>query len=127
MAIVNNDIGYTNDKGKVICNRSILLSVINLAAKEISGVSSLCDNVGGWFRKLFSHKYYEGVRLGYDKDGIEIDIYMNVYFGVKVPDVAYKVQESIKNGVASMLDVKIKCINIHVLGVDFAKEEQKAI
>ena len=46
MAIVNNDIGYTNDKGKVICNRSILLSVINLAAKEISGVSSLCDNVG---------------------------------------------------------------------------------
>lgn len=127
MAVVNNDIGYTNDKGKVICNRSILLSVINLAAKEISGVSSLCDNVGGFFKRLFSKNYYEGVRLGFEKDGIVIDIYMNVFFGVKVPDVAYKVQESIKNGVASMLDVKIKCINIHVLGVDFLKEDQKAV
>ena len=72
MAILNNDIGYTNERGKVICNRSILLSVINLAAKEISGVSSLCDNVSGCFRKLFSHRYYEGVRIDYDKNGIEI-------------------------------------------------------
>ncbi len=127
MAILNNDIGYANEKGKVVCNRSILLSVINLAAKEVSGVSSLCDNVGGWLRRMFTHRYYEGVKLTYDKDGIEINIYMNVYFGVNVPDVAYRVQESIKNGVASMLDVKIKNINIHVLGVDFLKEEQKAI
>lgn len=127
MAILNNDIGYTNERGKVICNRSILLSVINLAAKEISGVSSLCENVGGCFKKMFSHRYYEGVRIDYDKSGIEINVYLNVFFGVKVPDVAYRVQESIKNGVASMLDVKIKKINVHVLGVDFLKEEQKAI
>ena len=32
---------YDSDNGKVFCNKNIMLSIINLAAKEISGVSSL--------------------------------------------------------------------------------------
>ena len=38
MAEIKKD--YTN-KGKITCNKNILLSIINLATKEISGVASL--------------------------------------------------------------------------------------
>ena len=123
---------YSNksNKGKVTCNKNILLSIINLATKEIAGVSSLCDNFGSGIKRLFSNNYANGVKIEYGKNGIVIDVYVIVYEGYSVPDIAYKVQENIKNGISSMLDVNIDKINVHVQGVDFSKKvdwyEQKS-
>ena len=120
---INEEI-YSNksNKGKVTCNKNILLSIINLATKEIAGVSSLCDNFGSGIKKLFSNNYANGVKIEYGKNGIVIDVYVIVYEGYSVPDIAYKVQENIKNGISSMLDVNIDKINVHVQGVDFSKK-----
>ena len=119
----NNDI-YTNKakKGKVTYNKNILLSIINLATKEISGVSSLCDNFGSGIKKLFSNNYTNGVKVEYGKNGVVVDVYIIVYDGYSVPDIAYKVQENIKNGISSMLDVNIDAINVHVQGVDYSQK-----
>ena len=115
---------YSNksNKGKVTCNKNILLSIINLATKEIAGVSSLCDNFGSGIKRLFSNNYANGVKIEYGKNGIIIDVYVIVYEGYSVPDIAYKVQENIKNGISSMLDVNIDKINVHVQGVDFSEK-----
>ena len=123
---------YSNksNKGKVTCNKNILLSIISLATKEIAGVSSLCDNFGSGIKKMFSNNYTNGVKIEYGKNGVVIDVYVIVYEGYSVPDIAYKVQENIKNGISSMLDVNIDKINVHVQGVDFSKKvdwyEQKS-
>lgn len=122
MALYGYEYNNDNRDGKVYCNRNILLSIINLAAKEISGVSKLCNNFGNKFKKMFSSNYFEGVKLSRGKDSLSVDIYLNVFMGYSVADVAYRVQENIKNGISSMMDVKINGINVHVLGVDFSKE-----
>ena len=111
------------NKGKVNYNKNILLSIINLATKEIAGVSSLCDNFGSGLKKLFSTNYTNGVKIEYGKNGIVVDVYINIYAGYSVPDIAYKVQENIKNGISSMIDVNIDTINVHVQGVDFTRSQ----
>lgn len=116
---------YDNsENGRVYCDKSIMLSIINLAAKEISGVSALCNKFTSGIKRLFSSNYFDGVKVSYPTRGsIVIDVYIRVFFGYSVSDVAYRVQENIKNGVSSMLDIKIDGINVHVLGVDFSNEE----
>lgn len=109
-------------KGKVFYNKNILLSIINLAAKEIAGVSRLNNSFASKISKFFSNNFYEGVKITSNQDAINIHVYINVYYGVKVSDVVYKVQESVKNGISSMIDVKIHSINVHVMGVDFKKD-----
>lgn len=111
-----------SNKGKVTCNKNILLSIINLATKEIAGVSSLCDNFGSGIKKIFSNNYTNGVKIEYTNNGVVIDVFVNVLYGYSVPDIAYKVQENIKNGISSMLDVKISSINVHVQNVDFSEK-----
>lgn len=115
---------YSNksNKGKVTCNKNILLSIVNLATKEIAGVASLCDNFGSGIKKMFSTNYTNGVKVAYGKNGVIVDVYINVYDGYSVPDIAYKVQENIKNGISSMLDTEIDSINVHVQGVDFSQK-----
>ena len=121
-----NDDMWANrsNKGKVNCNKNILLSIISLATKEIAGVSSLCENFGSGLKKLFSNNYTNGVKIEYGKNGIVVDVYINIYAGYSVPDIAYKVQENIKNGISSMLDVNIDTINVHVQGVDFSQRSE---
>ncbi len=113
-------------KGLVTYNKNILLSVINLAAKEISGVASLCANFGASkLKKLFSNNYCEGVKLTHTKDGLMVDVYVNVYSNYSVADVAFRVQENIKSGILSMMNVPINSINVRVMGVAFVAAEKK--
>ena len=120
----NNDIYENNNNGKVYCGKNIMLSIINLAAKEISGVSSLSTDFGSKFKRLFSSNYFEGVKISYTQTkNLIIDIYLYVFFGYSVADVAYRVQENVKNGISNMISAKIDSVNIHVLGVDFSREE----
>lgn len=121
--LLDNKNTYTT-KGKITCNKNIVLSVINLAAKEIAGVSSLSDNFGSAIKKWFSNNYYEGVKITYDKENVVIDVYLNVFYGYNVSEIAYRVQENIKNSLSSMIDINVDKINVHVLDVEFPKEEK---
>lgn len=114
MAGAGGDIGYKNEQGKVFCNRSILLSAINLATKEIKGVADMCKNFGSGFNKLVGKKDYEGVKVNFGKDGLDIDIFIKVFSNVSVPDVASRIQENVKNAVLSLMNTVVKSINVNV-------------
>ncbi len=127
MALDLEQVTSKNNKGKVSCNRDILLSIVSLATKEINGVSCLCANFGNGLKKIFSNNYTEGVKISEVGDAIMVDIYINILFGYSVADVAFRVQENVKNGLSAMVDIKIESINVHVLGVDFKQEGEKII
>ena len=110
-------------KGKVSYNKNIILSVINLATKEIAGVSSLAANIGSGLKRLFNNNCYEGVKITNTNNKVNIDVYINVYYGYNVSEISYRVQENIKNSLSGMVDIVIDKINVHVLGVDFETKE----
>ena len=104
-------------KGKVEIDRDILLSIINLAAKEISGVASLTNAELPFYHK-WSKTKSEGVSIKFDVNGVlNVDVYVIVNIGFSVPDVAYRIQENIKNSLNSMVGIKPGKINVHVCGV----------
>ena len=110
-------------KGNVTYGSDIVLSVINLATKEIAGVSSIVTKFGSALKRWFSNNYYDGVKVSYVKNAMTVDVYINVCFGYNVTEVAFRVQENIKNSLSGMIDIKINKINVHVLGVEFPKDE----
>lgn len=104
-------------KGKVEIDRDILLSIINLATKEINGVASLTNAELPFYQK-WSKTKNEGVSIKFDVNGVlNVDVYIIVYIGYSVPDIAYRVQENIKNSLNSMVGLKPGKINVHVCGV----------
>lgn len=110
---------YEN-RGKITCDRKILLSIISLAAKEISGVSELVDTPGIKLKSMFNKNDSKGVKLKVTPNGkLNIDVYLKVFANTNIPDISFRVQENIKNNITSMVDMKSGKINIHVVGVDF--------
>jgi len=93
--------------GSISYGRNVVRNIISLAAKEISGVSSL---------------HGKGIRIEVYGKNINVDVYLVIEYGYSVPDVAYRVQENIKRGVETMTEYKIDTVNISVLGVRFPND-----
>ena len=119
MAVKNEDM---KNKGKITLDRNILVSIINLAAKEINGVESVCNKHRSFFKKILK-RYDDGVEIKFEKNGaLTIDVYINIYIGFNVPDIAYRVQENVRNSLATMVALKPMKINVHIVDVECDKE-----
>lgn len=109
-----NNFNTTDRKGKITCDRSVLTSIVNLATREINGVESYSKK--NIFKKIFASKKDEGTKIKFEENGsLAVDIYINVDPNISVPDVAFKIQENVKNSLATMVGMKPKTINIHVM------------
>lgn len=112
-------------QGKLTCNRNILYSIISLATNEISGVAGINKKSKFFLLKLFQNKNFNGIKIKYNTNGtIIIDVYIDVYSNINVPDICYKVQENIKNAIQSMVDIKATKINVYIVDVIINKDEE---
>jgi len=105
--------------GQVSYKRNVVLNIVRLSAKEINGVASLSNNGMSKLKLMFSKDYYQGCKIVFDDNNVSVDVFINVYFGYGVNDVAFRVQENIKRSIESMTEFKVEQINVYVRGVVF--------
>ena len=56
------------------------------------------------------------------KEGFILDVFIDADFGVKIPQLAWDIQNSVKEAVESTTQQKVKAVNIHVQGVMMPQE-----
>lgn len=100
--------------------------IAGLAAAEVEGVSGMTLGFVDGINQMLGNnkKYTKGVKIELDGNNVTIDLYVIVKYGVKIPDVAFSIQNSVKNSVESMTGLNVKAVNINVQGVTFDKEKK---
>ena len=93
-------------KGKVSYNSGIVGKIISLAVAEIEGVEMLANKK-------------RGLKLYFEKDGVYADISVRVDYGYNVPEVAFKIQQSVKHNVEAMTKYKVAKVDVYVVDVEF--------
>ena len=90
--------------------------------KGVAGLSGVfSDNIS---KNIFGKDpLHKGIKVNQSDEGIIIDIYIIVEYGVKIPEVAWDIQENVKTEVEAMTEAVVKAVNIHVQGVHFTDEE----
>ena len=99
-------------------NKNMVVSIVSLATKEIMGVIDVYQPTKLSIKRLFNRNVGKGVRIKYTKLGILIDIYVTVDTGCEVNDVVFKIQQNVKNSITSLLTIKIKAINVHIMDAE---------
>lgn len=100
-------------------NKNMVVSIVNLATKEIAGVIDVYKSKRLSIRRVFNRNNYgKGVKIKYTKDGILIDIYIVVDTNCEVNDIVYRIQQNVKNSITSLLPLHIKAINVHVMDAE---------
>lgn len=61
----------------------------------------------------------KGIKLSFEKEGVFVDISVIAHYGYNVPEIAYGIQQTIKQMVESMTKYKIAKVDVHVQSVVF--------
>ena len=93
-------------KGKITYNSDIVSGIAVLSLRETEGI------------ELVSSKNH-GIKICFEKEGVFVDISVIAYYGYKVPELAFRIQQNIKQMVESMTKYKIAKVDVHVTSVIF--------
>jgi len=112
-----------NDVGSIRIADEVVGIIAGLAATEVDGVAGMSAGlVGGIAEMLGKKNLSKGVKVEVGEREAAVDLYIIVEYGVRIPDVALRVQENVKRAIESMTGLDVVEVNIHVQGVGFAPE-----
>ena len=99
----------------------------NAVASLAGGVITVCYGVvgmasrkiirDGWAELLKKENYSRGVVVKETEDGLIIDLYIMVSFGVKISEVVQEAQKKVKYVLEKSLSESIVSVNVFVQGV----------
>ncbi|HHW27828.1 MAG TPA: Asp23/Gls24 family envelope stress response protein [Firmicutes bacterium] len=112
-----------NQSSQVNISDEVIAAIASTAATSVQGVAamtgSIVGSIGGAI--LGRRNLTKGVRVSSGENDVVLDLYLSVKYGARIPEVAYKVQESVKRSVEGMTELKVAQVNIHVQGVSFSE------
>ncbi|TXC92420.1 Asp23/Gls24 family envelope stress response protein [Metabacillus litoralis] len=114
-----------NGLGKVEIAPEVIEVIAGIAASEIEGVASMRGNfAAGVVERLGKKNHGKGVKVDLTEEGIIIEVYCVMIFGVSIPTVAQKIQDNIRQALLNMTALEVNEVNIHVVGIQFETKTQ---
>ncbi len=114
----------TKEDGKIMIANEVVMAIASQALSDIKGVSIASTVAEGIVDKLIKKAPGRGISIYTDDEtGLtDIDVHVNVEYGLNVLEISWAVQDAVKKNITSMTDVKIGKVNVFVDGVTIEKE-----
>lgn len=120
------DVANVEIASNLVISEDVIGIIAGLAAAEVEGVSGMSLGFVDGINQIIggNKKYSKGVKITLDGKDVVVDLYVIVKYGVRIPDIAFSIQNSVKNSVESMTGLNVKSVNINVQGVTFDKDDK---
>ena len=92
--------------GKTVYNAGIIEDIVALAVAEVEGT-------------MPSQSKRNGISLYLEKDGVYADVSVVVKYGYNIPELAYRIQQSVKQSVENMTRFRVAEVDVHIQDVVF--------
>ncbi len=107
-------------RGEVKIDESVIGQIAMQALRTIKGVQ---PSAGSMMSKMgFGRKMYGGVRISLEDEEnpqVTVDTYISIRYGLRIPDVAWDLQETIKDQLEQYTGYTVKAVNVYVQGIHF--------
>ena len=116
------------EMGEIRISSEVVSIIASNAAMEVEGIASLGGGIAGNISQVLGRKNpFRGIKVEVTENrDVNLDLHIIVEYGARIPDVAWRIQERIKQNVETMTGLHVQEINIHVQGVSFEKDPRKA-
>ena len=97
----------------------VIAIISGIAATKVEGVTSMSGGfVGNIAERIGRKDLAKGVKVETSDKEANIDIYLIVDYGVKIHEVAKKVQKQVRDAVNSMTGLDVPSVTVNVQGVE---------
>lgn len=108
-----------NKIGDINVNLQVLEVIASKACLEVSGVAAMHDKITKVVTDAFNRNHRSGANAEIVKNGIVLDLYIDVKYGESIHKVGKQVQESVRSAIYNMTYLDIAKIYVHVVNINF--------
>lgn len=110
LALQGNNIKIADD---------VVAVIAGIAVSEVQGVSEMSGSFAGGISEVLSGKknLAKGIKVEATEKTTKIDVNIIVEYGVRIPDIAFEIQNKVKKAVETMTGLTVTEVNVHVQGV----------
>lgn len=97
----------------------VIAVIAGVAVSKVPGVAQMSGGFAGGISEVLSGKknLSKGIKVESGEKDTKIDVNIIVEYGARIPDVAFEIQNKVKNAVESMTGLKVVEVNVHIQGV----------
>lgn len=104
-----------SDVGTLRIEPDVVGTIAGLAACEVPGVTGMSGV--SLVEMLRKSNLAKGVKVTVGEREAAVDVYVVLDYGVKIPEVALRVQENVRNAIETMTGLAVIEVNVHVQSV----------
>ncbi|WP_068671918.1 Asp23/Gls24 family envelope stress response protein [Oceanobacillus sp. Castelsardo] len=110
--------------GSIEIAPEVIEVIAGIAATEVEELYAMRGNfASGVVERLGKKTHSKGVKVELTENGISIDLYVILNFGVSIPKVAQKIQTNIRESLKYMTSLDLDEVNVHVVGINMEGNE----
>ena len=108
-----------NDLGQIMIAEDVLLKVAGYAALECYGIVAMSSKRAkdGFVEWLGRENLTKGVRINVTDEGIDIDLFIIVEYGISIFEVCKIIKSQVCYKIENMTGAKVRRVNISVEGI----------
>lgn len=111
--------------GTISIHNDVIAAIAHEAAMNVNGVAELpgdlLDGIAGMIGKKHADR---GIRVDVQGDSVNLDLNVILKHGVKIPDVAWQLQQTVKDSVQDMTGMLVTSVNVIVQGIKLVDASQ---
>lgn len=118
--LLENEGEVTLENTSIKIADDVIAVIAGAAASEVPGVASMSGGFAGGISEVFSGKknLAKGIKVEAGEKETKIDVSIIVEYGIRIPDVAFEIQNRVKKAVEGMTGLKVVEVNVHIQGVN---------
>ena len=106
--------------GQIRISDNAIATLAGTTVNECYGVVGMISKnylADGYSALLKKENYSKGVVVKNEKNGIKIDVYVVISYGVKISEVVGQLQERVKYALEKSLNMDVDSVNVHIEGI----------
>lgn len=106
--------------GQIRISDNAIATLAGTTVNECYGVVGMISKnylADGYSALLKKENYSKGVVVKNDKQGINVDVYVVISYGVKISEVVAQLQERVKYALEITLNMDVNSVNVHIEGI----------
>lgn len=125
--VKSEEIALSTDNNQIKIADDVVAVIAGVAVAEVPGVADMAGGFAGGITEVLSGKknLAKGIKAEIGEKDTKIDVNIIVEYGVRIPDVAFEIQNRVKKAVETMTGLNVTEVNVHVQGVNTDNKDEE--
>ena len=102
-------------------SEEVIATIAEKVVLNVAGVFSLSGGLNVLGKKIGT----QGIKVDITKKDVSLDVYIVVNYGVKIPDIAWEIQDKVKKELENMTGMTVTTVNVHIQGINYETKKDE--